>query len=222
MGLGGTMKRAIVMASLGMVGLLVVAIIYGKSTPHYSLYLLKKAVDSGNPDEALKYIDTDSIAENLARDFLGKDRAGGNQEGTRGPSLRNLMMDALPGIKDSLRASLRTTIASQGRDKENTALFPGGPAKEGGQHSGRTDRKDRGRGKFFLLPGKNQGFSAGGIQIGAIDIERLRQISLWDLTVETHGTTATVSIKETPHIKAKMLHTEAGYWQITEIIISSQ
>lgn len=50
----------------------VVVFYYVKSTPHYSLYLLKGAVENHNPDEALKYINIDSIVDNLGRVFLAK------------------------------------------------------------------------------------------------------------------------------------------------------
>lgn len=197
------MKRKIYIAALAIIVFLAVGYFYVRSTPHYSLYMLKKAIEKHDPDEALKYIDIDSIVDNLGRNLFGNKEKGASQETSRKSSLKGMVADALPGIKGSIRSSLREAIASGGKNNgKNTA-------------SG----KEINENKISAQLHKNQLLSIGGITIGNIDVRRFEKISLWDLIIQGDGKTAFVSVKDTPNIKAKMIKTDAGYWQITEVLL---
>lgn len=189
--------------SLALTGIIIVFLIVGffyvRSTPHYSLYQLKRAVENHDPDEALKYINIDSIVDNLSKEFFGKGEWGNSQEGGKGLSLKKMVADALPEIKDSARSSFRASIAS----------------RNDGQHNDGKQRE-----KAAVQPHKNPAPPIGGIEIGDLDLRKIKKSSLWDLVVEKDGKTAMVHIKNTPGIKARMVKTEAGHWQVVEILFS--
>jgi hypothetical protein len=186
-------RKALVLTGFIIV-LLAISFFYVRSTPHYSLYQLKRAVENHDPDEALKYINIDSIVDNLGMSFFGKGEGDGNQGEGKGPSIKRLVANALPGIKESVRSSFRSSIAS------------GSGAKQ--------------RERATVQPQKNQAPYIGGIEIGGLDLRKIKETSLWDLIIEKDGKTAMVRLKNTPGIKAKMEKTEVGYWQVVEIILS--
>lgn len=200
--------------------LLFVGFIYVRSTPHYSLYLLKQAVENHNPDEALRYVNIDSIVDNLGKGFFGQNERGGNQ-GARGKSpLKEMMADNLPGIKDAIRTSFRDTIASHGKDNQKTVVDTTESTNEATDKRSMNNAKDLPREKNVLQLHKNESFSVGGIAIGNLDVRKIREISLWDLVIEKDGKTAIIHTKSMPNIKAKMAKTDGGYWQVVEIILS--
>ena len=188
------MRRTILISVTIIIALLSSGFFYIRSMPHYSLYLFRRAIENHEPDEALKYINIDSIVDNLGRNFLGKDGGDNSQETGKNTSLKRMVTDALPGIKESIRSSFRAAIASHGNGKQN--------------------------GKPAIRTHKNPLFSVGGIEISNLDLQKIKKISLWDLDIRVDGRTGLVQLKDTPGIKAKMVKTDTGYWQVVEIILS--
>ena len=191
---------------------------YVRSVPHYSLYMLKRAIENHEPDEALKFINVDSIVDKLGRDFLGKDSGGNSQESGKNPSLKRMVTDALPGIKESIRSSFRAAIASHGDNKQKKDLGTVGSVVNDNLNKSIIQEVPREKSSVHLH--KNPLFSIGGIEIDNLDVKKIKEISLWDLDIRVDGKTAIVHVKDTPNIKAKMVKTGAGYWQFVEILLS--
>jgi hypothetical protein len=197
--------RAIIISSVVLAALLTAAVLYVRETPHYSLYMLKRAVDNRDADEALRYINIDSIVENLAKDLLGtKGAVDSRNRGGKSP-LKDMVTDSLPGIKDSLRLSLRKAITSPGKGQNGVV--------RGGARSSDPEED-------ASLRLRSRQFSLGRIEIGDLDMERIRTVSVGDLVIDVDGATAVVQIKNNPQIKAKMMKTGPGNWQFTEILFS--
>lgn len=211
--------RKVYIAALAVIVFLAVGYFYVRSTPHYSLYMLKKAIEKHDPDEALKYIDIDSIVNNLGRNLFGNKEKGASQETSRKSSLKGMVADALPGIKDSIRSSLREAIASGGKSKHKNNGKNTASGKEINESVIGGNTQGVHQNKITAQLHNNQLLSIGGITIGNIDVRRFEKISLWDLIIRRDGKTAIVSVKDTPNIKVKMIKTDAGYWQITEVLL---
>lgn len=213
------MRRKIYIAASVIIVILALGFFYVRGTPHYSLYLLKQAIEKHKPDEALRYINIDSIVDNLGRDFLGKNAMGAGQETSGRLSLKGMALNSLPGIKESIRFSIREAIASHGKSKSRTDLDTTTSNKEVIEDRSKDNLHEVPLGKTALRLNKNQLLSIGGITIGALDVRRIENISLWDLAIQIDGKTAIVSIKDTPNIKARMVKIEAGYWQVVEVLL---
>jgi hypothetical protein len=214
------MRRTILIVVTIIIALLASGFFYGRSVPHFSLYMLKRAIEKHKPDEALKYINIDSIVDNLGRDFLGKDSGGNSQESGKNPSLKGIVTDALPGIKESIRSSFRAAIASHDDNKQKKDPGTVGSNQVVNDNLGKSITQEVPREKTSVRLHKNPLFSIGGIEIDNLDIRKIKEISLWDLDIRVDGKTATVHMKDTPNIKVKMVKTDAGYWQVIEILLS--
>jgi hypothetical protein len=46
--------------------------LYARTTPHYSLYMFKKAIVNRDAGQVLRYLDTDSILDNMAKDVFAR------------------------------------------------------------------------------------------------------------------------------------------------------
>ena len=213
------MRRAILIIVAIIIALLASGFFYVRGTPHYSLYMLKRAVQNHNPDEALKYVNIDSIVDNLNKTFLGKDRDDNIQASGKSSSLKRMVKDALPDIKESVRSSFRATIAAHDENKQKKDLRKVGPNNvvDGNPNGGVI--RDVPRGKTAIRHHKGPGFSVGGIEIGNLDVRNLKEISLWSLNIQVDGKVAEIQSKETPGIRAKMVKTDSGYWQVVEILL---
>jgi hypothetical protein len=214
------MRRTILIAVAIIIVLLASGFFYVGSMPYYSLYLLKRAIENHDPDEALKYINIDSIVDNLSRDFLGKDGGDNSQESVKNPSLKRMVTDALPGIKESIRSSFRAAVTSRDDNKQKKDLGTLGSNNVVGDNLNGSIIQDVPRGKNSVRQHKRPGFSIGGIEISNLDLRKIKEISLWDLDIRVDGKTALVQLKDAPGIKAKMVKTDTGYWQVVEIILS--
>jgi hypothetical protein len=210
------MRRTILIVVTIIIALFSSGFFYVKSMPHYSLYMLKRAIENHEPDEALKYINIDSIVDKLGRDFLGKDSGDNSQESGKNPSLKRMVTDALPGIKESIRSSFRAAVASHGDNTQKKDL-----GTVGSDNLNKNIIQEVPRGKNSVRQLKSPGASVGGIEISNLDVRKIKEISLWDLDIRVDGKTAIVHVKNTPNIKAKMVKTDAGYWQFVEILLSS-
>jgi hypothetical protein len=215
------MRRTILIVVTIIIALFSSGFFYVKSMPHYTLYMLKRAIENHEPDEALKYINIDSIVDKLGRDFLGKDSGGNSQESGKNPSLKGMVTDALPGIKESIRSSFHAAIVSHGDNKQKKDLGTVGSNHVVNDNLNKSIIQEVPREKSSVRLHKNPLFSIGGIEIDNLDVRKIKEISLWDLDIRVDGKTAIVYVKNTPNIKAKMVKTDAGYWQFVEILLSS-
>jgi hypothetical protein len=102
----------------------------------------------------------------------------------------------MPLIKESLTTSFRASIAEPGRSNKNT------------------------KAKTAMQPRHHTGPSLGKVELEGLDIKKLQATTLWDITVRTDGKIAMISLDNNPGIKAKMIQTSAGYWQVVEIILA--
>jgi hypothetical protein len=88
-----------------------------KETPRYSLYWFKKAILDHDAESALRYLDIDSIVDNMMKDMSGeedKDRARQKAQ-PESPTKnigRDIIRQNLPAIKEQLREQLESAIVS--------------------------------------------------------------------------------------------------------------
>jgi hypothetical protein len=160
--------------------LLVLGFLYVRETPHYSVYKLILAVQRHDPDEAMKYIDADGIVDNLSALLIGSRAADGTDTDAKRPSLKMVIGKALPGMKESIKSSLRDAIATHGNNSRQPA--------------------------------------SDAIEISNLDLKKLRQTSFWDLKIQRDKETAIVRLKDLPGLKARMVKTRSGRWQVVEIL----
>lgn len=126
-----------------------------------------------------------------------------------------MVTDALPGIKESIRSSFRAAIASHGDNEQKKDL-----GTIGSDSLNKSTTQEVPREKSSARLHKNPLFSTGEIEISNLNVRKIKEISLWDLDIRVDGKTAIVHVKDTPNIKAKMEKTDAGYWQVVEILLS--
>ena len=112
-------KRFVVFFSILCVVIIALGIGYIliKETPRYSLYWFKKAILERDAEKALKYLDTDSIVDNMAKDMSGeedKEKAQSNDrsKGSMNNIGKDIIMQNLPAIKEQLREQLKSAIIS--------------------------------------------------------------------------------------------------------------
>jgi hypothetical protein len=112
-------KRLIVFSSVlfALIIALGIGFIFIKETPRYSLYWFKKAILDRDAERALKYLDTDSIVDNMVKDMSGEEDKEKMQprDQSKG-SMKNIGKDIirqnLPAIKEQLREQLKSAIVS--------------------------------------------------------------------------------------------------------------
>ena len=108
-------KKLVVFASILFVFLIVLGISYTfiKETPRYSLYWFKKAMLERDAEGVLKYLDTDSIADNMVKDMsVEGDEGKLLQERSMKNIGRDIVIQNLPAIKEQLRDQLKSFITS--------------------------------------------------------------------------------------------------------------
>ncbi|MBA4391098.1 MAG: hypothetical protein C0399_09185 [Syntrophus sp. (in: bacteria)] len=115
----GRKKKLILLSSV-----LVALIVFGvagflsiHNTPRYSLYWFKKAILEHNAESALKYLDIDSIVDNMVKDIFDKPEqqkvTSKNQPETSMKSIgKDIVMQNLPTMKKQLREQLESAIIS--------------------------------------------------------------------------------------------------------------
>lgn len=113
-------KKRFVVFSLILFALIIalgIGYIFIKETPRYSLYWFKKAILERDAESALKYLDTDSIVDNMAKDMSGEeDKEKAQSKDQSKGSMKNIgkdiIMQNLPAIKEQLREQLKSAIIS--------------------------------------------------------------------------------------------------------------
>jgi hypothetical protein len=112
-------KRFVVLFSLlfGLIIALGIGYIFIKETPRYSLYWFKKAILDRDAESALKYLDTDSIVDNMVKDMSGEEekekvQSKDQSKGSMNNIGKDIIMQNLPVIKAQLREQLKSVIVS--------------------------------------------------------------------------------------------------------------
>jgi hypothetical protein len=87
------------------------------NTPRYSLYWFKKAILDHNAEGALKYLDIDSIVDNMVKDIFDKpeeqmERAKNQPEASMKNIGKDIVMQNLPTMKKQLKEQLESAILS--------------------------------------------------------------------------------------------------------------
>jgi type II secretion system protein G len=89
------------------------AFFYIKGTPRYSLYKLKKAISNKDAEDALRYIDIDSIVDNMAKDLYLNEPMPSNKWEAMGRSIgQGMVMLMLPAVKETMKSQIKTSIVS--------------------------------------------------------------------------------------------------------------
>ena len=89
--------------------LLVSGFLYVRTTPYYSIYQLAGAVNSHDPDKALKYIDVDSIVEGLVKNLSANENA--LKPASRKAIITGISMN-MASIKEGITQYIITSIRS--------------------------------------------------------------------------------------------------------------
>jgi hypothetical protein len=112
-------KRLVVFLSILFVVVIALGIgyIFIKETPRYSLYWFKKAILEHDAESAVKYLDIDSIVDNMVKDMSGEEdkekaRSKDRSEGPMKNIGKDVIMQNLPTIKVQLREQLKSAIVS--------------------------------------------------------------------------------------------------------------
>jgi hypothetical protein len=113
-------KRVLIAFGIIFIVAILGAYAYVRTTPRYSLYQLRSALEDHDPERALLFIDIDSIVDNLLRDMIQKqDSAPKDQWQKMGNDLgKGLALMMAPAMKESLKSQFKTAIAS-GDEKNN-------------------------------------------------------------------------------------------------------
>lgn len=87
---------------------------YITTTPHYSLYQLRNALKNHDPEQALLFIDIDSIVDNFLRNTIQKQNASSKNHWEKmGNSFgAGLALMMAPAMKESLKSQFKSAIAS--------------------------------------------------------------------------------------------------------------
>jgi hypothetical protein len=82
-------------------------------TPQYSIYKLQEAIKNKDSDGALKYIDIDSIADNMMREMMEKQKHPRDSWESAGNAIgKGMLLMMMPSLKESMKSMLKTTIVS--------------------------------------------------------------------------------------------------------------
>lgn len=102
---------------------LTAGLLYLRTTPYYSLHMLKKAIINRDAPEALKYLDTDSILDNMASDMItrmeDKKPARNQFEERMQGAGKDVVQQLLPQLKKQMGDALTELLLSY----DNPKLF---------------------------------------------------------------------------------------------------
>ncbi len=93
--------------------------LFMKGTPRYSLYQFRQAILNRDGETALKYLDIDSIVDNMMKEVLAKEEPAPRTEWeAAGRNLGKVMVMAMaPAMKETLKSTMKTSLTSA--DKSN-------------------------------------------------------------------------------------------------------
>jgi hypothetical protein len=103
------MRYKVPIISVVILLLLVSGFLYVRTTPYYSIYQLAGAVNNHDPEKALKFIDVDSIVENLVKNLSANEHA--LKPSTRKAIIAGISMN-MASIKEGITQYIITSIRS--------------------------------------------------------------------------------------------------------------
>jgi len=128
------------------------AFIYARTTPYYSLYMLKKAIISRDAPGVLRYLDTDSILDNMAKDVfsrMDKKQPARNkfEEHMRGAG-KDLATQLIPQLKGQMGEAITNLLLSYNDEElfgnlRKATVFALSVTTEGNEAQVRQRGKDR-------------------------------------------------------------------------------
>jgi hypothetical protein len=103
------MKRNVAIISCLILLAGILAFIYLKSTPYYSIYRFARAVSNHDAESALQYIDIDSITESLAKTLFSGEGASTKVD----KGIASAVSANMPSIKEGVRLYVISVIRNQ-------------------------------------------------------------------------------------------------------------
>lgn len=101
----------------------IIGFLYFRTTPYYSLYMFKKAIINRDAPNVLKYLDTDSILDNMAKDALArmdkKEPARNKFEEHMQTAGKDVVRQLVPQLKKQMGDALTQLLISY----DNESLF---------------------------------------------------------------------------------------------------
>ncbi len=94
--------------------------IYFRTTPYYSLHRLKQAIVERNAPEVLKYLDTDAIIDNMAKDAIAqmdKKKPRGRFDEKMQDAGKDVVRQIVPQLKKQIGDSLTALLMTSNDDK---------------------------------------------------------------------------------------------------------
>lgn len=136
-------------------GLLIAGYVYAKGTPQYSLYQFKKAVQNHDSETAFKYLDIDSLVDNLANDMMNSKEM--NTASSPGEELgqglaKGLMTMMLPTLKETMKGQIKASITTSTESDSKEAHSPISGLGKGSW----SDFDVKVEGKMAILTNKNE------------------------------------------------------------------
>lgn len=108
------MKKILLILGVLLLVVITGSFLYIRSTPRYSLYKLKNAISDKDAESALKYIDVDSIVDNLMKDLYANEPPSSNRWEAMGRSIgQGMAMLMLPVLKENMKSQIKTSIVSE-------------------------------------------------------------------------------------------------------------
>jgi len=93
-------------------GIFTCAFLYVQKTPRYSLYQLKNALVAKDTGMIFKYIDVESITDNLANRFFAhiEKKSEKGREGASRSAGKDMFLRALPAMKNDLKRQMKDQL----------------------------------------------------------------------------------------------------------------
>ncbi len=111
----------IIVICWALIGITVMGFFYVQGTPYYSLYMLKKALVNRDAKGVLKYLDTDSILDNMAKDVFArmekKEPARNKFEESMQGIGKDVAAQLLPQLKKQMGEAITNLLLSYGDDE---------------------------------------------------------------------------------------------------------
>ncbi len=106
----------IIIICWAVVGIVAIGFFYVRESPYYSLYMLKKALIDRDSKGVLKYLDTDSILDNMAKDVFArmdkKDPPRNKFEEHMQDAGKDLAAQLLPQLKKQMGDAITNLLLS--------------------------------------------------------------------------------------------------------------
>lgn len=98
-----------------LLSLIISAFVYAKGTPQYSLYQFRKSIENHDADSALKYLDIDSVVDNMMQDLIKEQEVkhpSSPAESFGNNFAKGLMTMMIPAMKEALKGQIKAGITT--------------------------------------------------------------------------------------------------------------